>query len=278
MRKTIKKIAIHSVPRSGSSWLGQIFNSSPKVNFKFQPLFSYAFKDALNEKSTQEDIDTFFAQIAKSDDSFLLQQDKIDKGVYPVFSKDADFSHIVYKEVRYHHILENMMAVHPDIIVIGLVRNPYAVINSFLNAPREFRKDLGWDAIEEWREAKKKNLGKPEEFFGYERWKETTLLFQKLRKEHPHRFYLLKYDDLLANTSTEVEKMFRFCGIKLEEQTVAFLNESTKRNHEDVYSVYKNKEVDDSWKDSLNPTIIKEITQDLKKCNLTEYIKTGEGN
>ena len=61
----MKRIAIHSVPRSGSSWLGQILNSSPKVCFRFQPLFSYAFKDYLNEKSSQEDIMTFFEQIAK---------------------------------------------------------------------------------------------------------------------------------------------------------------------------------------------------------------------
>ena len=46
----MKRIAIHSVPRSGSSWLGQILNSSLKVCFRFQPLFSYAFKDYLNEK------------------------------------------------------------------------------------------------------------------------------------------------------------------------------------------------------------------------------------
>ena len=45
----MKRIAIHSAPRSGSSWLGQILNSSPKVCFRFQPLFSYAFKDYLND-------------------------------------------------------------------------------------------------------------------------------------------------------------------------------------------------------------------------------------
>ena len=37
-------ISIHGVPRSGTSWLGQILDSSPKVRYKFQPLFSYAFK------------------------------------------------------------------------------------------------------------------------------------------------------------------------------------------------------------------------------------------
>ena len=36
-------VGVHGVPRSGTSWLGQILNASKKVNFKFQPLFSYAF-------------------------------------------------------------------------------------------------------------------------------------------------------------------------------------------------------------------------------------------
>lgn len=39
------KIAIHSVPRSGSTWLGEILNSSANVKYCFQPLFSYKFKE-----------------------------------------------------------------------------------------------------------------------------------------------------------------------------------------------------------------------------------------
>ena len=40
-------VAIHGVPRSGTSWIGEIINSSPNVLYKFQPLFSYALKDFL---------------------------------------------------------------------------------------------------------------------------------------------------------------------------------------------------------------------------------------
>ena len=268
----MKKIAIHSVPRSGSSWIGQIFNSSPNVNFKFQPLFSYAFKNYLNKNSTLEDINDFFDKIAKSNDPFLLQQDRIDKGVYPVFKKNEQYTHIAYKEVRYHHILENMLKVDPDVIVIGIVRNPYAVINSFLSAPREFRKDLGWDELREWQYAKKKNLDKPEEFFGYEKWKEVTLLFQKLKKKYPARFYLIKYDNLLTNTLQEVAKIFNFCDISMTDQTRSFLNESTQIHKNDTYSVYKSKITDDSWMKSLNHKIAKTITKDLQTNNLDEYI------
>ena len=37
------------VPRSGTSWFGELFNSSPRVAYRFQPLFSYAFKDAIKD-------------------------------------------------------------------------------------------------------------------------------------------------------------------------------------------------------------------------------------
>ena len=268
----MKKIAIHSVPRSGSSWIGQIFNSSQDVNFKFQPLFSYAFKDYLNQSSSLKDINTFFEQIAKSDDPFLLQQDKIDKGIYPIFQKGDQATHIVYKEVRYHHVLENMLKADPDVIVIGIVRNPHAVINSFLNAPREFRKDLGWDELSEWQYAKKKNLDRPEEFFGYEKWKEAALLFKKLKEQYPDRFYLVKYDNLLLNTLNEVERVFKLCDITMSEQTKSFLKKSTQENQGDTYSVYKQKTTDDSWRHKLNPIIIDTISKDLQNNDLEEYL------
>jgi len=268
----MKRIAIHSVPRSGSSWVGQIFNSSPNVIFRFQPLFSYAFKDFLSPHSTKDDIELFFNNIIESEDDFLTQKESVENGIYPKFSKDSNITHIVYKEVRYHHILENMLEVDPDITVIGLIRNPYAVINSFLNAPREFRKDLGWNELEEWRYAEKKNLGRPEEFNGYEKWKEVALLFRKLKKHYPNRFYLLKYDDLLSNTMEEVEKLFGFCKIMMSDQTRLFLKDSSQNDKPDPYSVYKIKRADDAWKKSLHPQIVDEITHDLKISDLEEYL------
>ena len=44
----MKRIGLHGVPRSGTSWLGNIFNSSPDLTYKHQPLYSYAFKNYLN--------------------------------------------------------------------------------------------------------------------------------------------------------------------------------------------------------------------------------------
>ncbi len=268
----MKKIAIHSVPRSGSSWLGQILNSSPKVNFKFQPLFSYAFKDALDENSSRKEINAFFNDISLSNDNFLKQQDKIDSGSYPNFNKDDLFSHVIYKEVRYHHILENLLKQDKEIRIIGLIRNPFAVIHSFLKSPREFRKDLGWLELDEWKYAKKKNLNKKEEFYGYEKWKEVCILFNKLKTQYPDRFYLLAYDNLLSNTVDEVQKIFNFCEIDMTEQTLDFLDKSQSDNDE-TYSVYRKKSNDNAWIKTLDTQIVQGINNDLEINSLKKYME-----
>ena len=56
-------ISINGVPRSGTSWLGQIINSSPDVAFRFQPLFSYTHKGALREDSSVMEIMKFYGDI-----------------------------------------------------------------------------------------------------------------------------------------------------------------------------------------------------------------------
>jgi len=241
----MKQIALHSVPRSGSSWIGQILNSSPIVNYKFQPLFSYEFKDYLDKNSTKDRINNFFNKIARNNSDFLIQKEKVDSGFYPVFKKNKRYTHIVYKEVRYHHIVKNMLdKTDNNLLLIGIVRNPFAVINSFLLAPREFRNDLGWDKYKEWQYADSKNQGKKEEFFGFEKWKEIYFLFDDLKKIYANRFFLIDYDKILFDTVKEVKKLFKFCGIKYSTQTDDFINKSRLINSKDVYSVYKIKYID----------------------------------
>lgn len=266
----MKRIAIHSVPRSGSSWLGQIVNSSPKVCFRFQPLFSYTFKSMLDEESNQDDIISFFDRISESDDDFLLQSDKIKSGEYPAFIKEDVSSHVIYKEVRYHNILENILDQDSELKVIGLVRSPFSVVNSFLESPKEFRKDLGWLAKDEWRFADKKNLGKKEEFFGYEKWKEVYILFKRLEEEYKGRFCLVFYDDLIKDTFKEVERIFKFCEIQMSTQTISFLTD--KKGPDTVYSVYRKKMQDDKWKSSLDPLIASQIRESLREDQLLDFL------
>lgn len=266
------RVAIHSVPRSGSSWLGQIFNSSTNVCFRFQPFFSYAFKDYLNNNSSDQDILRFFKEISESNDQFLLQTNRIKTGEYPIFEKKPNFSHIVYKEVRYHNILENLLKNDHNLKVIGLVRSPFAVINSFLQSPKEFRKDLGWVAEKEWRYSVKKNLNKEEEFFGYEKWKEVYFLFQRLENEYKERFCIVYYDNLILDTVREVDRIFDFCSLCFDSQTMQFIEKSMSLKNNSVYSVFRKKIQDSAWRSTLPHSIYKEIQEDLLKNKINRYI------
>ncbi|NIK91374.1 sulfotransferase [Mangrovimonas sp. CR14] len=268
----MKKIAIHSVPRSGSSWLGSILDSSPYVAYRFQPLFSFGHKGQLTPESTTSDIDNFFVDILHTNDKFVLQKEGVAKDIDLKFKKQ-EITHIVYKEVRYHHILKNLLEKDKEVKVIGLIRNPMAVINSWLKAPKEFRREKNWKELEEWRYANLKNLNKVEEFNGYEKWKEVAELFLSLNAKYPNRFLLVHYSDLLKNEKQMVKEIFDFCELNMEAQTYDFIKDSRLQNNEDAYSVFKTKRSDSKWQKELNPLILNEIKNDLKHTHLEGFLE-----
>lgn len=265
----MQKFAIHGLPRSGSTWVGEIFNSSPQVCYRYQPLFSYAMKGFLSEGSTSDQIDEFYHELSVNEDSFLCQNAARGSGRLPIFKKQK-ITHVGYKEVRYHHVLPNLIRQSMGVKFILIQRNPFSVISSWLNAPREFRGDLGWDRLEEWRYALKKNINRPEEFNGYEKWKEASLLFHYLAKNNPDQVLVLRYDELLKNTEGLVRQAFEFIGLDYMEQTDTFIHQETSEN-KDAYSVLRSRQTDDKWKTELEPEIIESIKSDLKGSAI-EYL------
>ncbi len=265
------KVAIHGVPRSGTSWIGEIVNSSPHTAYRYQPLFSYAHKDNLTSTSSREDIELFFHRLLHCDDDFTNQKERRNSGDFPKFNKE-NITHVVYKEVRYINILFNLMKKSNDVVLCAVIRNPLSIINSWLRAPREFRKDLGWSELEEWRYALKKNLNRPEEFHGFEKWKEATNIFLALQNSYPNRVYLLKYSEMLASPVEETESLFDFLGLKITSQTRDFLSKSTDQDRPDPYAVYRKKQSDDKWKIELQEEISYQILEDLKGTQLEMFI------
>lgn len=264
-----KKIALFGVPRSGTSWLGQIINSSPKVIYRYQPIFSFEFKDRLNQASTKADIKKFHEDLLSAGSDFVLQTTTINGQAGPAFNKnDADT--LVWKEVRYHNIIENLLRKDLELKVVGIVRNPKSVLNSWYHAPKEFSQE--WDILDEWEFASNKNKNKPEEFNGYEKWKEVANLYTRLRQEYPDRFYLLEYSSLLNDTVGEVKRLFDFCGIEYEKQTEDFISESQNTDASaDAYSVYRKNQTDDKWKKGLPTSIAQAIDEDLRESDLERF-------
>lgn len=269
----MQRFAIHGVPRSGTSWLGEIINSSPRTLYRFQPLFSYALKGRLTPSSTAADIDAFFDDLARTDDDFILQAEGREAGRLPRFTK-ADPTHLGYKEVRYHHILPNLLARDPGIRLVLIVRGPLATLASWLGAPREFRRDLGWKVGDEWLHAPSKNLDRPEEFNGYTRWKEANRLFEGLAARHAGRVRLIRYENLSAAPIGETEALFRFLDLPLEAPTRDFL--ASRRESDDPYSVFRSDRSSDTWRDRLPDFIETAVREDLDGDPLATYLEPSD--
>jgi hypothetical protein len=265
----MQKIAIHSVPRSGSTWLGEILNSSPNVKYCFQPLFSYKFKDFLDEGSPKEQVDRFYSMLKDTDDDFVCQKSQREAGTLPFVKKSDLTTHVVYKEVRYHHILENLLRVDEDIKFILLVRDPIEVMNSWINAPKEF--DRNWDAEKELVTAERKNVGRKENFYGLDAWVQTTRFFEHLAKEYSERVLLIKYSVLKGRPLHTVERLFDFCDLELTRSTYSFLSESSEKKVSGTYSVFRGGE--DS-RTTLDVNLVNKITTYVSDAELAYYINT----
>lgn len=230
-------VAIHGAPRSGTTWLGQLFNSSPCVAYRYQPLFSYAFRGRIDAATGVRDLQRFFADLAASDDPFVLQAGSQALARNPPVFEKSTPTHLVYKEVRFHDLLPHLLATVPQLKAIGLVRDPRSVIASWSRAPREF--DPAWSLTEEWRHARMKNAGLPENWFGFERWTELAGMFTRLEAACPDRFRLLRYEDLARAPAEQLRALFDFSGLTWSQQTQRFVEASTTTHDDDPYGVYK---------------------------------------
>ncbi len=265
----MNKIAIFSVPRSGSTWLGQIFNSHPCVVYRFQPNLAYTFPLTLSDHSTRQEIQEFYQALLTTDDPFTTAKISISGRLNPSYPKQ-DPSTLVLKETHHLYIIDNLLR-NSDTKVIALVRSPFATLYSWINTPKEFHAD--WDLREEWKFGAKKNEGDPRNFFGYNKWKEAMHLFLDLREKHDGQFMVLSYEQLLSATVPCINEVFEFCGLDLPEQTLEFIASSESKHEEDVYSVFRIKRKDDAWMKGLPSFVVDAIKDDPEFQQLNSLFK-----
>ena len=264
-------VGLWGVPRSGTSWLGQIFNSSSKTIYRYQPLFSYEFKNAINERSSSSKIKQFFESIEKSKDPFVINgmSNKIEIKKTS-FKKSKIPSHLIMKHVRYHEIIENLINKNNQIKIVAIVRNPYATIYSWINASKEFNSN--WDIEDEWFFAKKKNLGNNSEYFGFQRWKDATQIYISLASKFPGRILIIKYSDLLKKPIVETKRIFDKVELEFTDQTKSFIQKSRNEKGNYDYSVYNDRKTDTDWISKLPKYIVHAIKNDLKNTIFEEYL------
>ena len=207
----------------------------------------------------------------ESDDEFILhglakreERDKLN------FTKDKNSTHLVMKHVRYLQIINNLLNKIPNLKVIGIVRHPCATINSWINCKNEFSEQ--WIDTDEWFHAEKKNKDRVEEFFGFKKWMEAMIIFEKIIKKHPEKFYLQSYSKLLDNPENEIVKLFKFINLKYNKQTLEFIQNSRLSAGRSDYSVFRLKKNDRAWENELSPLIRKIIKDSLVGTKFEKYL------
>jgi hypothetical protein len=261
-------IYIGGVARSGTSWIGQIFNSSPNIRFRFQPLFSYEFRGQINEDSSSREYEDFYREVYKHDSPFLTQIDKVKSEIYPCFNKEKE-NILAFKDNGFQSLIEPMLRKTDDLFFLGIIRNPMATLYSWTQNEKEF--PAGSDIFKEWRFANCKNKSN-EDYFGYYKWKEVANLYLDLKDKYPERVYLIHYDKFIQNTEENVKKMFDKFNISYSDQTEEFLNEAKNGDDNNYYSVYKGQTDKMKWKTEFPQYIIDEISADLKGTRLEQFL------
>jgi hypothetical protein len=261
---------ISGMPRSGTTWFSQILASHPDVRLKFCPLFSYEFKNMLDENSTAGEWRNLLQKVYITEGEYLDQEHLRRYGHIPEFRvRNKDPSVLAIKSTRYHNLTTGLVRKCPEIKWIGLVRNPCAAIYSWLDNPLEFPQ--GADPQAEWRSGSCRK-GNPGEFWGYDDWKAVTEMFLDLEDEHPGRFYLARYEEFVDSLSLKVRDMFEWLGLDMHEQTLEFLNLSQQKHVNHKRSVYKNPESANRWKIELSTDIRKIIETDLTGTRLAQFL------
>lgn len=258
----MKLISLHSSPRSGSTWLQSIFEAHPNIKTVYQPLFSYAFKNCINKKSTKKEFKNFINNILKTNDEFCCM-----KSDYHTNNKKTDIVRfdkekietVLMKHTSHHNLIETFIKLYPSIKIIGLIRDPYSVIYSQMNAKHE--------KLKEWLNGKDKNQEKDENFFGFNKWLEVKKIFYKIKEKYPENIIIVNYKDLVKNTIVEIKKICNFCNLDLHKNMRESINLMNSKNEEYDYSVFKKEDNLNKWKGRLDDKIVKYII--YNKINFT---------
>lgn len=261
---------ITGMPRSGTSWVGQIVESCPIVRYKMSPLFSYEFKNAVREGASREDWEVVLRGAYDSADEFLNQTYRRRAGEYPVFEDKVDDPPVlVVKFNRFQNLVEEMLDLFPELKMLSVVRHPCGAIHSWLTAPKEFPVDA--DPMAHWRSGAVKKTGYGD-YFGFEDWKRVTRLHLRLQEERPEQFRIERYEDLVAHPLEGTRRIFRFLDLPLGAQTEAFVRRSQTEVVEGDYSVFKKPEVKDRWRTQLQPEIRDAILGELRGTDLEVFL------
>lgn len=263
-------IWLTGMPRSGTNWFGQIFASHPDVRLKLCPLFSYEFKNALDQHSSADAWRSLLDKVYLTQSEYLDQEYLRRQGLVPAFGeRNAEPSHLAIKSTRFHDLTAGLLDKCPEIRIVGIVRHPCAVIHSWLTSAQEF--PAGAVAAAEWRSGACRKTGVGE-FWGFDDWRRVTQTFVDLAAKYPDRFRIARYEAFVRDPQRRVAELFDWLGLPMSTQTSHFLEQSQLRHDAHQRSVFKSPTVSTRWRTELDPAIAAAILADLHGTPLARFL------
>jgi hypothetical protein len=252
--KESELIFIISQPRSGSTFLQNLLSNNDFVNTTSEPWillnFVNQFRPELVMAGFQNDIAT------DAFDQYKLKFETLDfstkfkefiLSLYAPMKKGHTL--VLDKTPRYWEIGADIIRLFPEAKVIILKRNPFNVLNSIVNTWNiqsihglaVFNRDL---------------LLAPQSLYQLE----------KDNRDNPNVF-ALKYEDLVANTSAEIQKLYLWLGI---DYSISVLNTDNNKKYKGKYGdPFQNQEV--SVNEAKSKTISSFVDTGLFKSFMKGY-------
>lgn len=263
-------IFLLGMPRSGTTWLSQLFESSPDVVVRLSPPYAYDYRDKLDPSSGAEQWRTVLGDTIESNDRFVTQNWRRDTGELPSFDHDSRLAtRIALKDTRFHELYLSAMAALPGARTIYIVRNPGATLWSWRQC-KEFPD--GADFAAEWRSGACRKVEGEGEYWGFDDWLAVTTDYRRRAAAEPDRYLVVRYEDMVTSALATVERMFSFCGLGVPASTGEFVRDSQSRFDPRPYSVFKGAEIRDDWRHELPADIYATIERETIAAGLADYL------
>ncbi len=216
-------IFIVSQPRSGSTYLQNLLSNNEETNTCSEPWLLLNFANQMKPELIKAEFDNKLAVDAFKDylykypnfDFSKIQKQFLLSLYNPMFD---GYKLVIDKTPRYWEILDEIVAIFPKSKIIILKRNPIDVAKSIITT---------------W------NIPSLEKLYYFKR---DLLLapkqIQSFFSQHgnSHNIYMIRYEDLVANTATEVKKIYKWIGLKYDASVLEISkNQKYKGRYGDPY-------------------------------------------
>lgn len=235
-------IFVLSMPRSGSSFLGQLLSADESTVVRLSPFFSYSLGECSRSIKSREDFNSWVFNLLHTNDEFVTQSESISKGIYPTEQEKTNVKTLVIKDTRNIFDYIELFLKYSEIKIIFLDRRLDEQLSSWITSP-EF-KGLPIDSPNLLLANERKAL----EHFPYtEYWGVQDILYFKtlsrdLSNKYPRRVLKITYDSLVQGKVSGISQIVPDLDLDL---LIGRYNELTNKNNNttsqdsDPYSVYR---------------------------------------